>query len=74
MSFSVSGPVPDASWEGVAAAAGAGGEPEVDAAAVAVVVVWEGFCRRERSAERTGRVSIESGVRPSERGSWREGG
>jgi len=62
----VSGPVPDASCEGDAA----GGEPEVEAV---VFVMLEGFCSRERSALRTGRVSIESGERPSGR-LRREGG
>ncbi len=59
MSLIDSGPVPDVSCEGEAA----GGEPEVEA----VCVVEEGFCRRERSAERTGRVSMESGESPSGR-------
>ena len=59
MSLIESGPVPDASCEGEAA----GGEPEADTACA----VWEGFCSRERSAERTGSVSMESGVSPSGR-------
>lgn len=48
--------VPLASCEGEAA----GGEPEVAA-------VGERVCSRERIAERTGRVSIDSGERPSGR-------
>ena len=54
-----SGPVPDASCEGDAA----GGEPDVEAACA----VEDGFCSRERSAERTGSVSMESGESPSGR-------
>jgi hypothetical protein len=53
------GPVPEASCEGEAA----GGELEVEA----VCAVEEGFCSRERSAERTGSVSMESGESPSGR-------
>jgi len=51
--------VPDARCDGEAA----GGEPEADT----VCAVDEGFCSRERSAESTGRVSMESGVSPSGR-------
>lgn len=66
----VSGPVLAAIWEGDAA----GGEPEVDA----VLPVLEGVCRRERIAERTVRVSIESGERSAgrfmrESGAWGAG-
>lgn len=59
MSLIDSGPVLDASCEGVAAS----GEPEVEA----VFALEEGFCSRERSAESTGSVSMESGVSPSGR-------
>lgn len=55
MSLIVSGPVPNAIWEGEAAA----GEP------TEVAEVWETFCRRERIEARIGTVSIESGHRPS---------
>jgi hypothetical protein len=65
MSLIDSGPVADASCEGEAA----GGEPEVEA----VCAVEEGGCSRKRRAERTGRVSIDSGVSPSGR-LRREGG
>jgi len=55
MSLIVSGPVLDALKLGE----GEGGEVAVD------VFGGERFCRRERRAERTGRMSIESGERPS---------
>lgn len=58
MSLIVSGPVPEVSCEGDAA----GGEPAVEA-----VDVFEGVWRRARIWLRTGRVSIESGDRPSGR-------
>lgn len=60
--MTVSGLVPLAIWEGEAA----GGEPEVEAA------LGDRAFSRERIAERTGSVSIESGERPSGR-LWREG-
>jgi len=53
--------VPDTSCEGVGVAAG--GEPAVEAVVAFVDVV----SRRERSAERTGSVSMDSGEMVSDR-------
>lgn len=54
--MNVNGPVLDARCDGEAA----GGEPAVEPAETEL-----GFCKRARREERTGKVSIESGERPS---------